>query len=468
MQAPYDRSDAASIYEYSAGLINKCLRDFWHEGMPLIDGKGGYAQMVEEIFFKYKPNSDPGPDFKEAGLELKCTGLKRLKDDSLAIKERLVCGMIDYCEVVKEDFEQSHFYTKCQLMLILFYLYVKGADKLDYEFLYRVLWKLPEKDLLIIRNDYKVIIDKIRRGEAHLLSEGDTVYLAACRKGQKDSALREQPFSAIRAKGRAFSLKPSYMRNVLEFLMQSGENHACNFNLYETKSITSLEELKGGSFEQVILRRFDPFMGKNYLAICDQLGIKHSTAKHKYSIIANGIVTSKISDVNDSDEFKKSGITMKTIRVGKAGTIKESMSFENIDYCEVAECDSWEDSRLYEIFTSRFLFVAYRQTENSIELPNGKVEPEYVLDKAFFWTMSAEDLEDAERYWLDIKKKVMQNRIKLGNFYKLSDDKKFHVRPKAKNKASNFFTAVNPNGGHCERLCYWFNASFVKKIIEEN
>lgn len=28
--------------------------------------------------------------------------------------------MINYCEVVKEDFEQSHFYLKCQLMLLLF------------------------------------------------------------------------------------------------------------------------------------------------------------------------------------------------------------------------------------------------------------------------------------------------------------------------------------------------------------
>ena len=46
-----------------------------------------------------------------------------------------------------------------------------------------MLWKLPEKDLLIIRQDYETIIKKIKRGEAHLLSEGDTMYLGACTKG---------------------------------------------------------------------------------------------------------------------------------------------------------------------------------------------------------------------------------------------------------------------------------------------
>ena len=55
-------------------------------------------------------------------MELKCTPLKKSKQDDYLIKERLVCNMINYCEVVKDDFEHSHFYLKCQLMLLLFYL----------------------------------------------------------------------------------------------------------------------------------------------------------------------------------------------------------------------------------------------------------------------------------------------------------------------------------------------------------
>ena len=80
------------------------------------------------------------------------------KNDTYLIKERLVCNMINYCEVVKEDFEQSHFYLKCQLMLLLFYLYRKNCDNLDLQFIFSVLWKLPEKDLLIIKHDYETIL----------------------------------------------------------------------------------------------------------------------------------------------------------------------------------------------------------------------------------------------------------------------------------------------------------------------
>lgn len=464
----YDKTSVSSIYEYSAGLINKCLRDFMDADAQKYSGKGGYAQLVEEIFFKYKPNSNPGPDFSEAGVELKCTGLKSLKDGNLAIKERLVCGMIDYMNVVNEDFDHSHFYTKCRLMLILFYLYIKGADSLDYEFLYRVLWELPEKDLLIIRHDYNVIVDKIRRGEAHLLSEGDTVYLAACRKGQKDSALRAQPNTDILAKGRAFSLKPSYMRTILDFVISTGENHATNYQFATNNTAVTLQELQQDSFEDVLLKRFSPYKGLNIVDISARQGKQVSTAKHKYAIVANNIVSISGDDINESEEFRKSGITMKTVRVQRNGTIKESMSFENINYCEVYDCEDWVDSRLYEIFTSRFLFVIYRETDGEITLPNGKVESEYKLDKVFFWTMPESDLVDAEIYWNDIKKKVMDNKIGLDYFFHIKDNKKFHVRPKAQKKTTNFFTAINPHGGNCQRLCYWFNASFVKSIIESN
>lgn len=126
---------------------------------------------------------------------------------------------------MEEEFEQSHFYTKCQLMLLLFYLYVKDANKLDLEFLLSILWSFPAKDLEIIRTDYNTIINKIKAGKAHELSEGDTMYLGACRKGQKGDALRKQPYSAELAVGRAFSLKPAYMRVVLEWALKTGKNH---------------------------------------------------------------------------------------------------------------------------------------------------------------------------------------------------------------------------------------------------
>lgn len=209
-QLGYNPASAESIWQYSAGILGHTLREFVADGYDSKAGKGGLGQMVEEIYFHIANNSRAEADFAKAGMELKCTPLKKGSKDELQIKERLVCNMINYCEVVNESFEESHFYTKCQLMLLLFYLHVSGADRLDLEFLISLLWRFPAKDIEIIRHDYETIINKIKAGKAHELSEGDTMYLGACRKGQKGDALREQPFNTeIKAPGRAFSLKPA-------------------------------------------------------------------------------------------------------------------------------------------------------------------------------------------------------------------------------------------------------------------
>ena len=141
---PYDKHSAASIFEYSKGLLGKSLRAFVREDYLPKKGKGSIGQMVENLYFLLETNNNPEADFSSANMELKCTPLKLAKNNDYLIKERLVCNMINYCDVVNEDFEHSHFYLKCQLMLLLFYLYKKEHDNLDLEFIFSVLWKLPE------------------------------------------------------------------------------------------------------------------------------------------------------------------------------------------------------------------------------------------------------------------------------------------------------------------------------------
>ena len=91
---PYDIKDASSIFEYSKGLLGKSLRDFVWDGYEAKKGKGGLGQMVENIYFLLEINNYAGADFTEAGMELKCTPLKKSKQDDYLIKERLVVDMI--------------------------------------------------------------------------------------------------------------------------------------------------------------------------------------------------------------------------------------------------------------------------------------------------------------------------------------------------------------------------------------
>lgn len=452
---PYDKSDAISIFEYSKKLLHKALRDFLTEDYKPRKGKGGLGQMVENIFFQLETNNNPEADFSAAGMELKCTPLKSGKNQEYLIKERLVCNMINYTEVVNESFETSHFYLKCQLMLLLFYLYKKDQNNLDLEFIFSVLWKLPEKDLLIIRHDYEVIIDKIKHGEAHLLSEGDTMYLGACRKGQKGDSLMQQPFSPIGAPRRAFSLKMAYMRTILKYVLNSGRDAVANFKLSQ-QQLVSANSLYENNFDEIIINRFAKYMGVDYEEIAKETCVDISrNPKNKFALIASAVAAAgKCGNVNKTEEFLKAGLTMKTIRVQADGTIKESMSFENIDYMEIAECNDWYESRLYEIFSSRFLFVIFREQHKGCG--------DYRLDDAFFWTMPQEDLTFAEEYWHHIRNNVLANHISEEYWWKAGDRKKFHVRPKAQKSKD---MAPNPNGGRAKKFCYWFNNDYITEII---
>lgn len=454
---PYDITKATSIFEYSKKLLGNTLRDFVWEGYETKKGKGSLGQMVENIFFLLETNNYAGADFSDAGMELKCTPLKKSKQDEYLIKERLVCNMINYCEVVKDDFEHSHFYLKCQLMLLLFYLHQKNCDNLDLEFIFSVLWKLPKKDLLIIKHDYEVIIDKIKQGRAHELSEGDTMYLGACRKGQKGESLMKQPNNpGIDAPRRAFSLKMAYMRTVLEYVVTSGKNAVSNVAGAKSELVSTNALLKH-SFDDILLGRFRPFLNMPFERIAKRKKVDVSNnPKNKFAMVANAIAASaKCANVNRSEEFLKAGLTMKTIRVQANGIIKEAMSFENIDYIEVAECEDWIESRLYELYSSRFMFVVFR------EQTAGK--DDYVLDDVFFWTMPQKDLELAEVYWNHIKENVLAGHISAEYWWKGADRKKFHVRPKAQ-KAVDL--APTPDGKGAKKYCYWFNNDYVREIVD--
>ena len=130
----YDRRDPKSIEAYAQKLIGKTFRQICDEDTAAAASvretdmsygtsdvsetkrnKGNLGQIIEERFFHYECNSDSNADFKEAGVELKVTPYRVNRDGSLSAKERLILTMIDYCQVVNEEFEDSHFWKKSKL-----------------------------------------------------------------------------------------------------------------------------------------------------------------------------------------------------------------------------------------------------------------------------------------------------------------------------------------------------------------
>ena len=74
----YVRSSPKSIEEYAKLLLDKSLRKVLGNSIKQrYKGKGKLGQILEDLYFQYKPNSKPEPDFKEAGVELKTSPIKQ-------------------------------------------------------------------------------------------------------------------------------------------------------------------------------------------------------------------------------------------------------------------------------------------------------------------------------------------------------------------------------------------------------
>lgn len=180
----YNSSNAKSIEDFAKLLQSHSLKELYSEAQ-VFKGKGGLGEAVEFFHFGIEPNSTPEPDFKKAGLELKCTPLKELKDQSLVAKERLVLNIINYMDEADKTFKTSSFWHKNKFLLLMFYLHELGVNPVDMLFKLVRTWKFPNEDLKIITDNWNKIHEKFRSGKADELTEGETFYLAPCMKGSK-------------------------------------------------------------------------------------------------------------------------------------------------------------------------------------------------------------------------------------------------------------------------------------------
>ncbi len=447
----YDISSAESINEFAMTLHGKSVSQAVQE-LPAnaykTTNKGGLGSMIEQYFFKYMPgpNKNHEPDFAEAGLELKVTGVLPNKPSeklpiSYRAKERLVLTMISYINIADETWEDSSLLKKCQLMLILFYLYEKEVVISELKFvLPPLLWRLSENDMEIIKNDWHFIQEKVLIGKAHELSEGDTFYLGACRKGSggPNERLREQPYSDTPAKARAFSLKPSYVNKMIEA--------ASNIEVEDILIKSPTEASQG--IEQKVKEKFSNLENKSIDELADMYGIpKNLSSKSYYHSLTMRILGAKKKYI---PEFEKAGITIKTIRLQKSGKPKESMSFPAFKFSDLVN-QTWEESALYDTLNKKFFFIVFQYDKQHV----------LRFKKVMFWNMSYEDRLFAENAWNQTRQAVEESNPE--HFPKSSSSPVVHVRPHGRNKKDTYEL---PNGSTYTKQGFWLNAAYIAEQVE--
>ncbi len=457
----YDIYSIDSIVGYAQKLKGRSLREVCSNEVEKegYKGKGKFGQTIEKFYFGYEPNSNPEPDFKEVGLELKCSPLKTLKNLEIRSKERLVLNIINYLEVHEETFDKSSFWKKNAHLLMVFYLHDKEKDLLDYTIKLVGTWKYPEGDLKIIKRDWHIINNKIKEGKAHELSEGDTFYLGACTKGSTAAkSLRAQPFSELKAKQRAYSLKQGYVNHIIAKI---SKNEKATYGKILPQPELLTKEL---SIEQIIISKFEPFYGKTPEEIEIAFNLKlNKKAKNYFANLTKAILGIGLD--KKIEEFEKADIQAKTVRLKENYLPAEHISFPTFKYLEIVNTN-WEDSALKNILEQRFFFVFYHLYKGSL-----------TLKKVKFWNMPNLDILEAEKIWYKtvfnirkgkIVKKVTPNDVRHTFFPKMTENKVCHVRPHAQDRNDTYplpvrdqLTGFNAYTKHS----FWLNRNYIREEI---
>jgi len=450
------------VFEQAQTILRKSLRDIISEDdIENVDNeivqhgnrkKGLLGELVERFVFGLDVNNRAEADFNIAGIELKTNPLKKHAKKKYVSKERLVFSMINYDEVIKETWKKSSFLKKNRVLLLMFYLWLKEQSIIDHEFKFvhfvDLLEDISDEDILQIQKDWEFIVDKIKRGEAHLLSEGDTYYLGACTKAANSRVVRDQPRSRTPAKPRAFSFKQQY----LNYLVQKellGKEASTESIFKKERRITTVKEL--------VRSKFVNFLGKTDKEILKILRWQLTSKPKSYKrLLANrmlGVKGNKIA------ELEKANVTLKVITLEHTGTLKESLSFPAFDYKDLVtqvwyddEAEEMSDFHL-QLETKKFLFVVFQKIKRSDDI---------VLKKTMFWNFPMKDLDEVESVWSKTIDCINEGRYE--DLPKISESDIAHVRPHGKDSQD---TLETPQGTQEIKRSFWLNAKYIQKIVIE-
>lgn len=417
------------------------------------NNKAFFGHLLETNVYGYDVNSTSAPDFLDAGIELKVTPYKRNKDNTLSAKERLVLNIINYMEEYKTEFYSSHFWYKNNKIQIIWYFYEPDKNKNDLKITHELLFTFPKEDLPIIIKDWETIIDKIKKGKAHEISEADTMYLGACTKGANKNSVREQPFSPIKAMQRAFCLKTSYMTGLVRKYIGNYE---------DVEKVLKNTEY---SFDSFIDKVVNKYRGKSQKELMEELKID-SNAKN-----LNGMIIARMFNVKsrlrDTDEFQKANIVPRTIRVEENGHITESMPFPAFNY-ESFKTTEWEDSELKdELETTKYMFFVFKKKDDDYIFSGIKLwnMPELVLEN------EVKDVWDKTKNIIlsgNIVKSIDNNGKRDTNFPGMSDNRICHVRPHARDSKDTLpLPVADKLTGLTEytKQCFWLNNKYLEEIL---
>ena len=423
--------------EYASKLKGKILGEVCDEACFRFSSKnkGSFGNILESGYFMIDNNNEHEPDFEYLGIELKTTPLVKATKTDYRPKERMSLGNINYMTLLTEGIGGSLLHKNNEL-LVIFYLDAGESDIRNQKIVGSTLWKFPEDDMKIITEDWGVIADMVRRGLAHELSGRLTFYLEAAPKGPgRGRGMKPQPYSDVKAKPRAFALKPRYVSSIWKST-KSAERIVRDLSEWDGKK----------TFEMIVTGRFEPYIGMYFEELESIFGKFKDTDKGKFATMARLIMGIKGKRI---EEFEKANVTMKIVRLKPNGRPKEDMSFPYFNHEDIIG-ETWERSDFHDVLDRKFLFVVYQMEHD------GRT----YLRTAKFWSMPMADMFQAEVVWTKTQRCLKNGEFK--SLPKSSENRVAHVRPHARDKNDTY---IGADGRLYEKKSFWLNSSYLKDVL---
>lgn len=436
--------------------------------------KGGVGNFIEQHWFDLKADSSQLPDFEEAHVELKVTPVKKARK-TLVAKERLILGIINYCNDFNLPFEQSHFWNKIQQMELMFYEHNKDLPKEQWKIFKSILYTFPLAERKLIEEDWNTINTFVHEGRAHQISGSSTNVLEAARKGAGgDKDWRTQLIGEEKALQRAFALKNKFMTQILQDFVLNDSRHE------STVFTKKFEESETNTFSDFVNSLVDKYVGKSVKEIAQLLNLQsyNPASKSARTILIRAMLGITLDTKENQKEFEETNTDIRSVTFFDDGSLWESLPLPTFRFESLVKTP-FEESHLYQqLEEQRYAFFVF---QNPTETPKiSKYDQRHLhqadlIFKGFtLWNFPAELIETAVRSAYESVQTVLQEGIKLepminkdgtpkmqgktnkisNNLLKESDNLYIHVRPHSQKAGYNY---GNPNGNQLPTSAVWKN-----------
>lgn len=439
----FDLNEPSEIERHARRLVDRTFGEVVDVRARESQGtytKGAVGRYVE-TYFGLEASSAAGPDFAEAGVELKTVPLQR-RGRSLSAKERTFITAIDYRSIVGQPFEGSPLDLKTRRTLYVFYGWEPEVPISGFRVLGVLLHERDDLDDLMIREAHAHVVDMVRRGRAHEISEGDTWGVGAATKDAGGRWL-EQPFAQEPVRRRAFAYKPPYTTRLwqlskLEVTRRPEETEAPDsWAAFVRDTGRRLESFTGASVEE-LAQRLVPDVDRS--------------AKNIVSVVSRRLLG---SDGRRLQAFDRLGITVRTIRVDLGTWLPfEDVSFSAFEPLELVE-QEWESSDVLSAVSSLYFMVFAAG-------PKQRVADARLLG-GFFWRPDREQFGVMAHEWTVLRDAFAASRPEERP--SASETQILHIRPHGRDRTD---TLPLPSGRHFVRSSFWLNRGFVGQLVADH